>query len=389
MPAAFLDFWSVFTLFGVGQGVLLAGVFFAARHDNRLANRLLGTLLLLLTILALDIFLCYTNYIAYAPFLVNLSEPLAFLLSPLHYWYTRAVTEKDFRLQPNSWWLTIPAIAYGMVRFPFLLQSNDFKLWDVAQVHNRQFTGAVEVQEIWWFPEYHFGGAFLDVSLFLWNVPLIAITFHRIHLYARQRHVRFFATQNATLDWLVWAAIYFSSVFGVFFITSLTTENDLGDIYVAAAMTIVCYAISLHLLTQSSLLFRTQAETTKKKYEKSTLRTDAVEASLRKLTQHLETRKPYLSSELTLPELAKQLSLSTHHLSQLINEQWQVNFFDLINRYRVEEAKLKLQDPAFAHLKIEEIAFQTGFNSKSAFNAAFKKITQATPSQFRREAIEQ
>jgi AraC-like DNA-binding protein len=77
--------------------------------------------------------------------------------------------------------------------------------------------------------------------------------------------------------------------------------------------------------------------------------------------------------------------MSTHHLSQLINEGLNQNFFDFVNSYRIEEIKKQLHDPKLSHIKIEEIAFQNGFNSKSAFNTAFKKFTQTTPSQFRKE----
>ena len=95
---------------------------------------------------------------------------------------------------------------------------------------------------------------------------------------------------------------------------------------------------------------------------------------------------PYRNPDLSLAELAAQLHLPPHHLSQVINEQCQQNFFDFINTYRIEEVKRQLQSPDTAHLKLEEIGFAAGFNSKSAFNAAFKKNTQTTPSQFRKSA---
>jgi AraC-like DNA-binding protein len=82
--------------------------------------------------------------------------------------------------------------------------------------------------------------------------------------------------------------------------------------------------------------------------------------------------------------LADQLKVSMHHLSQVINEQYGLNFSDFINQYRIEEMKTKLTNTRYHHFKIEQIAFDTGFNSKSTFQAAFKKFTGRTPSEYRK-----
>jgi AraC-like DNA-binding protein len=72
-------------------------------------------------------------------------------------------------------------------------------------------------------------------------------------------------------------------------------------------------------------------------------------------------------------------------LSQTINEQLRQSFSEFLNSYRIEEAKRRLRDPAFKHLSILGIAEDVGFNSKSSFNAVFKKHTNLTPSEFRNQ----
>ncbi|NOY60505.1 MAG: helix-turn-helix transcriptional regulator, partial [Calditrichaeota bacterium] len=99
-----------------------------------------------------------------------------------------------------------------------------------------------------------------------------------------------------------------------------------------------------------------------------------------------QTQKPYLISDLTLPQLANMLHISAHNLSEILNTYMQKNFFDFINHYRVEEVKNKLSDPKTQHLNILAIAFDAGFNSKTSFNTIFKKYTGQTPSQFRHNA---
>jgi AraC-like DNA-binding protein len=97
----------------------------------------------------------------------------------------------------------------------------------------------------------------------------------------------------------------------------------------------------------------------------------------------MKQHKPYLNPELSLQMLANQLDIPPHYLSQVINEQLGQNFFDFINSHRIEEVKARLLDPQYTHLTILAIAFDSGFNSKSAFNSAFKNQTGLTPSQFR------
>ena len=113
------------------------------------------------------------------------------------------------------------------------------------------------------------------------------------------------------------------------------------------------------------------------------LEDEALEQCFCKIDDYFKTERPYLEPDLTLPKLAESLKVPHHHLSQVINEVYGQNFFDFINKYRVEEVKNKIIDPKFRNYSILGIAFESGFNSKSAFNRVFKKFTRKTPSEFR------
>jgi AraC-like DNA-binding protein len=104
----------------------------------------------------------------------------------------------------------------------------------------------------------------------------------------------------------------------------------------------------------------------------------------RKLIQVMELEKIYLDPNLGLPQLATKVNLSTHDLSYLLNEGFGENFFQFINRHRIEEAKFLLRSDRHKHLNILGIAYESGFRSKSTFNATFKKITGVSPSDFMR-----
>ncbi len=101
----------------------------------------------------------------------------------------------------------------------------------------------------------------------------------------------------------------------------------------------------------------------------------------------MDSEKPFFDSNLKLSQLAKMLSTTSNHLSQVINDHRKQNFFDFINGYRIDQAKRLLLDSSHQNYTLLSIAYEVGFNSKSAFNTAFKKHTSETPSRFRDRAL--
>lgn len=125
-------------------------------------------------------------------------------------------------------------------------------------------------------------------------------------------------------------------------------------------------------------------EDTAAKYEGSGLKeSDALQYAER-LKNFMDTERPYLNPDLNLPQLAKDLDIPSHQLSQVINKNIGLNFFDFINSYRVEEIKAKIANPEYNKLSMLGIAFESGFNSKSAFNRVFKNLSGETPTQYKK-----
>jgi AraC-like DNA-binding protein len=93
----------------------------------------------------------------------------------------------------------------------------------------------------------------------------------------------------------------------------------------------------------------------------------------------------YLDSELNIVDLSKELNISSKLLSQVINEGYNCNFFDFVNKYRIDMAKSLFRNQTDTKLTISEVMYDSGFNSKSSFNTAFKKFTQKTPTQFKND----
>ena len=143
------------------------------------------------------------------------------------------------------------------------------------------------------------------------------------------------------------------------------------------------YYNSYKLLSQPQLISeKLIPEETKK--NTSPLAIDQVNSLKVKLLQLLEQKKPFLQSDFSLQTLANELQVPSHHISHILNVELNTGFFDLVNQYRITEAKLLLKNPAYEHLKIEEIGYEVGYNSKSTFYTAFKKLTGETPSNFKK-----
>lgn len=125
--------------------------------------------------------------------------------------------------------------------------------------------------------------------------------------------------------------------------------------------------------------------TKNKKYHKSSLTPHASVNIYQQLEKHLLTNKPYLDSQLSLQILTEQLNVTTHILSQVINEHTKKNFSELMNGLRIEYAMLLMQKEDYLEEKIITIAYDSGFNNKVSFINAFKKANGITPTTYRKQ----
>ncbi|PJZ70523.1 AraC family transcriptional regulator [Leptospira perolatii] len=127
------------------------------------------------------------------------------------------------------------------------------------------------------------------------------------------------------------------------------------------------------------------AQATRQKYQRSLLQGIDRSALKENLIQLMISEKLYRDEELSLADLADELALTTHQISELINQELGMNFSAFVNDFRIQEAcKLLKEDPARSVL---DIAFEVGFGTKSSFHRAFQKNTGKTPTEFRKEFI--
>ncbi len=123
----------------------------------------------------------------------------------------------------------------------------------------------------------------------------------------------------------------------------------------------------------------------RKKYQSSSLTSGEAQTLIDKINVFVEQNKPHLIPGLTINQMARKMNIPMRTLSQIINEYFGQNFYDYINKLRIEEAKRILTEQG-SKKTVLEVLYEIGYNSKSSFNAEFKKATGLTPTEFKRRA---
>jgi len=154
------------------------------------------------------------------------------------------------------------------------------------------------------------------------------------------------------------------------FVISLYTNYILGPL----SFSVLLYAFVYHF-------FRLERRSQKISSYKTKLDTAEVSRVEARLTELMQEEKPYRDPELTLEKLSKMLAVSKYFLSQMLNDNLNTSYHELITEYRIMDACELLQNAE--HYTLEAIAYEVGFNSKSSFFSAFKRLKGSTPAKFR------
>ena len=142
------------------------------------------------------------------------------------------------------------------------------------------------------------------------------------------------------------------------------------------------------ILVVDSKIKLIEKEDVNNKYQRSGLSPEQAKRYTDKLNAYMKQEKPYLDASLNVEKLAKQVVIPRHYLTQIMSECLKKNFYLFVNEYRVEAVKALIETVEGKNMTLLDIAYVCGFNSKSTFNTAFKKIMDMTPSQYKKIASE-
>ncbi len=407
---------SIFLL-GAGQGVFLSFALLGSKAGNLKANRYLAAVTLVFTVTLIEYFLDYSGMLERLPILRALVWPKDYLYGLLIYLYVRELTLPDNPLATKWLWVSFaPAIIQLFVSWALMLQPGEV-IMKVLDTEPQVTTGLKVVSFLL--------GDVEDVAVFLHIPAYLSFSLCLLSKHRQRIGEQFSYEDNISLNWLrilLWSVVV---VYGIYatrqIISKLIVLESSLDIYLGLSIVALIYGMGYIGIKQPTIFARrhipflssekneTQREAELKplpesitkplgntasrekeqqvaeKYQNSSLNKQLSGQLYQELDKHMSQQRPYLNNTLSLPELADQLGISANHLSQTINQQTDKNFFDYVNSYRVEQAKRLLSDPNTSCKTILDVSEHSGFNSKSAFYAAFKKHVGVTPSQFKKQ----
>lgn len=374
-----LDIFALFIFLGVCQGLFLSYFFLKKPSRFKKENLYLGFLILSMSLLTFDVLLNYTGYMVKVIFIDNFSEPFNFAVAPLFYLYVRnSISEKKTN---RDWLHSIPFLIYFFYNIFYYIQPNEFKYNSFLSCYHPDWE-YLDVQMIFHDDPLGLRSIINDLTAASFVIYTSFVLYYLIKKY-KEKGISFFTRTKNSLNSFRMFTIHFFVVIFVFFYVKLTFERDLGDYFIASYISLLLYIISFNVINKSIFFSETTIAAEGGKYYKSTLSEDQKEEILRDLTTMMQDDKYYKNNLASLDGIAKKINQSKHAVSQVINEKLNKNFFEFLADYRIDEAKQLLLNPASKNKTIDEIAETVGYNSKSAFNNAFKKITGTTPANYR------
>lgn len=362
---------AILNLLGAVQALLLAVALVSIKGGHKTANRLLAAFASTIAALIVGHILISTHYVELHPHLSRINHPFDFLVAPLLYLYIRTLLTRN-PLSKRDLLHFAPFVLCILYLIPYYFQNREYKLANFVSYQYAQ----------WYYVRSAL--ALLLAVVYLTCIVLMLVRFTRKMKSESSPAERAILFQARFLVF-TFLALLLIAILRYLFDLRFPAYMRYTNLILPLGATIFVYTMAYFGLRKSRWQ-ELEDFPPAKKYERSNLTPERSEKYLRKLLDLMETEKPYTDGDLTIQKLAERLMIPAQHLSQTINERLNQSFSELINTYRVEEAKRQLLDSKKKHYSILAIAEEVGFNSKSSFNAVFKKHTSITPSEFRKAA---
>lgn len=417
-----ITLYTFLLLMAVCQGFLLIIAINTIQDNNLTANRILSILIFLMSLALAGRVSVYDREIFNSiPQLLLLPDLIYFIYGPLFLLYIRELLTIRLEKGQRTWLHFIPFILHFLLYIPLFLTDQTIF---IEKVVNLSFKPVFVIA----------GGLALMFNIYYWLkcktlVRAFANSTEDTHSF--EQNLQYLSTIiNLKAVCLgVWVLTYLIGGFGWLTNQDVTWLTDLSTDTIWIIFSLIVYCLGYFAMQQPEVFKLQEQEMIEKASEiraelvatpiltipedepetkvieepSPTIATETITDSepieneippideeilaiKSQLEDLMSTEKPYLNPRLTLSDLAERTSLHTHVLSKAINDGFKKNFFDFVNGYRVEEFKERVVREEFSNQTFLAIALSVGFNSKTAFNRAFKKATAMTPRQYLKAA---
>lgn len=355
-------------IIGIVQAFFIEFLLLNKKNKN-LSDKILSVWMFVLGFHLFLSFLFSTEYYYTYPFFLGFMQPFPLLHGPLLLLYVYSL----IRPKPKVGWMELlhflPAFLFYIFLFPDAFLQTGEELLEFA------FSTLETNPPTYWMifsPLNEVSGAIYAI----WC--LIVLNQHKKAIKDNFSYI-----EKINLSWLMKLII---GIGVIWIVVIVTEESD----YIYVAVTIFVFVIGYFGSRQVAIFTDNtppgeHKDSDKGKYVKSSLTSKKSQEYLDTLKQFMEEEKPYLEAKISLKDVSERLEIHPNHLSQVINEMLNVNFYDFINGYRVEEFKNRLANDTDKRFTLLAHAYDSGYSSKSSFNEVFKKFTGLTPSQYQKQ----
>lgn len=367
-----IDFVYILITIGIFQGFFIIPLLL---RKNKRVGKWIAFLVLIVTLNLCNYLAINLGLYHYWPHFLDLSLPLLFLIGPIYYFYIVILTNDKFKFKKKDVIHLLPFIFATLIyHLEFYLYPGKYKI----ELYDNMRETAYETIPVVWL-------IYIAVHVFITLLYLI-FSFRLL------RKLKFSSTKkNKKLG--VWLK-RFSLCFGIYwvltffwilyltFANSFFKEVDLIVMLMTSLLINILAYVAIYYSADFNTYFLIGPN---KKYLKSSLSNEHSKFILKQMVILMEQEKIYTNPKLKISDIAKRLNTSSNVISQVINQEMEMNFYEFINNYRIAEAMRMLSDPNYSHITILGIAENSGFGSKNTFNRFFKEKVGLTPSQFIRK----
>jgi AraC-like DNA-binding protein len=348
-------------------GFFIAVVLNVRKRTDNTANALISAFVFIHSFFLIHVSLYLTNYTYSAPHTLSMSTVFSFLYGPILYFYFKRITQ-NYKFKKQDLLHLLPTLGLIIVFMPIYTLPAEEKLMimlGAGGYEGHPYLQPVTIIKLASLLIY----GYLTLQLYRKNSKKVADKYpHKVRL---QRTIMGMQGVYAG-SYAVYAFVIFNFTF-----TGILFHGQL------IAMTAIVLYIGYIAYANPKVLVGVQnmAKKVVGKYQNSGLTPSFSEELKESLESLMLREKLYRQNSLKLEDVAERLGTTRHNTSQVINEHFGLNFFELVNKYRVEEAMELLKDNT-SNRNIIDVAYEVGYNNKVTFNKSFKRFAQLTPSQF-------
>jgi AraC-like DNA-binding protein len=369
-----MTFFATIVLLGALQGFITSILLFR-KQNNKLAERLLGTLILLISLACLNIYFLETklNFDSNLWHILRAIIPMIVIMpvGPLIYFYTKVISQSKQRFSEQdklhfipilldivpeiSVFIFVAGVSFGLLDSELQSPLSEFidsynKYIDIPRWFSISIYLYLSFKEIRKLPST----SKIDISLdWSWQL-LVGFSFFQLTWLVFLIPYIIPATSNTLLDFAGWYPVYIP-------------------------LTVLVYWLCIRGYLMNSQIAKPTFT--------SELSEKEISNTIQKLEKAMKANKLFLNPTLQLADVIEKTSIPQKQISAVLNQHLGKSFNEYVNSFRVEEFKKKLLDKNHQHLTITGIALECGFNSQATFQRAFKAQEGKPPSQFRKEKL--